>query len=141
MHLHEAENAIWRNPTLRWKLDIPKVEGWALPTTWLNPDGIPRSGHVAFTYDPPHEDWPCRLVLSALTLAGVDRDDDDLFSELPQDGPLEVMLARSLEESKIKWVYDGTTLPDVVVRKPRDLPGERPSIIAAGRRGGGGDAA
>lgn len=137
VHLHEAENAIWRNPTLRWKLDIAKVEGWALPTTWLNPEGIPRSGHVAFTYDPPHEDWPCRLVLSALTLAGVDRDDDDLFSELPQDGPLEAMLKASLEESKIKWEYDGITLPETVLRKPRDLPGERATILQGGARRGG----
>ncbi|KAK7253708.1 cysteine-type endopeptidase inhibitor [Aureococcus anophagefferens] len=134
VHLHEAEQAVWRNPTLRWKLDMPRVEGWSLPTTWLNQDGIPRSGHVAFTYDPQHEDWSTRIVLAALTLAGVDEDDDDLLSEMPQSEPLEAMLAASLDAAHIKWVYDGITVADPVPRRPKDLPGGRDSLIQAKSR-------
>ena len=126
VHLHEAENAIWRNPMLRWKLDIPKVEGWSLPTTWLSPDGMPRSGYVAFTYDPPREEWGARVILAALTLAGVDEEDDDILSELPTDKPLSDMLNENLEHCHIKWVYDGIQVKEEPKRKPKDLPGMPP---------------
>ncbi|KAH8066365.1 hypothetical protein JL722_803 [Aureococcus anophagefferens] len=105
VHLHEAEQAVWRNPTLRWKLDMPR-----------------------------HEDWSTRIVLAALTLAGVDEDDDDLLSEMPQSEPLEAMLAASLDAAHIKWVYDGITVADPVPRRPKDLPGGRDSLIQAKSR-------
>ncbi|KAH8050335.1 hypothetical protein JL721_11419 [Aureococcus anophagefferens] len=67
-------------------------------------------------------------------LAGVDEDDDDLLSEMPQSEPLEAMLAASLDAAHIKWVYDGITVADPVPRRPKDLPGGRDSLIQAKSR-------
>ena len=44
LHLKEAEPGHWRDPILRWKLDAAPIPAWEPGRSWLNVDGIPRSG-------------------------------------------------------------------------------------------------